>query len=108
MTAERVLYFETMVRKARARLNLNDTDTMARRGVFLVDALLHESPRGELNANPMEKHAGRPEFYHILERFMQRDQPLSLTNHSGGSNESFGGDVQGFEDFDIWYHQTFG
>lgn len=106
MSMDRQLHFETMIRKARSRLSLNLTDTMARRGVFLVDALLHESPRHESDANPLESSADRPEFYHILERFMQRDQPTPTSE----SDLSFsgGGGVLGFDDFNIWYDQTFG
>ena len=106
MSTERRVQFESMIRRARTRLSLTNTDTMARRGVFLIDTLLQDSPQREDCDNPLEDATSRPKFYQILERFLQHDRPA----HAGDTGAVDGAalSMQGFDDFDIWYNQTFG
>lgn len=96
----------TLISKARNRLSKLRNDSMARRGVLIIDAMLDEDIF--YMATKHAPSSDRPEFLRILNRFLQRDQE--------GTGSSLVPDPYTFEpglwsqveDFDMWYYQMFG
>lgn len=64
---------------------------MARPGIFLVDTFLHDSPGKASSNNSLDDTATRPEFCHILEQFLQRDQYTSSLGNDAGTSIRLGG-----------------
>lgn len=84
---------------------------MARRGVFLIDAMLDEDIiPGLPRDNCQQPGSGKPEFYRILERFRQKEQQQPNSEQSAPIDANAVGSSNGdlAEDFDVWYDQVFG
>jgi hypothetical protein len=109
MTAERREHYEKLIRGAKARLSLTRNDTMARRGVFLIDAMLDEDLLCLATLNQANGDGTKAEFVRILHRFLQQDQqdPHMSTSvfHSDEFDHGVGDQL---DDFDTWYNQMFG
>ncbi|RDI84230.1 hypothetical protein Vi05172_g5654 [Venturia inaequalis] len=109
MTSERKLHYEQLIRSAGTRLSLSKYDTMARRGVYLIDAMLDvEVPQSASQDQPIDD-TGKAEFVSILNRFLEQDQQDTNTGASvlAFDETQFGIENQ-LDDFDTWYHQMFG
>lgn len=109
MTSERRLHYEQLIRSAGARLSLSKNDTMARRGGYLIDAMLDvELPQLPSQNQPIDD-TGKAEFISILNRFLEQDHQ---DTHTGTPVLAVDGTRLTIEhqldDFDTWYHQMFG
>lgn len=105
LAPERKDNYVQLIRSARQRLALSKNDTMARRGVYLVDAMLNEDLYSDPNSDGSDENASRHRFTQILHRFIQLDQ------HERSSmryQESRNLDIrEQSEDFDIWFNSHF-
>lgn len=88
----------SLVTQARARLLTHVTDTMARRGVHLIDAMLDE-----------DGHAtGQSDLHRVFESFWALDAPGSHSQREPCLDPQYGfSHVDHPEDFDEWFHQAF-
>ncbi|QDS68743.1 hypothetical protein FKW77_004632 [Venturia effusa] len=110
MTSERRLHYEQLIRSAGTRLSLSKNDTMARRGVYLIDAMLDvELPKLTSRDQLIDDTTGKAEFVRILNRFLEQDQQDACTNAPVLSLDETQLAVENqLDDFDTWYHQMFG
>jgi hypothetical protein len=82
---------------------------MARRGVFLIDAMLDEDVLCLAIRNQANGDESKAEFVRILHRFLQQDQQdPHIRTSIVDSNETEHGVGDQLDDFDTWYHQMFG
>lgn len=105
MSPERKDSYVQLIRSARQRLNHSKNDTMAHKGVHLVDAMLNEELYNPSSTDTSGEYATRHKFTQILHRFVQLDrneepamQDPELMYHAIGEQ---------FEDFDIWFNSHF-
>lgn len=102
-------HYQTLIMKARTRLSRYSNNTMARRGVFLVDAMLDEDLLHMATHSRSETASRKPEFVRILDRFLQQDQQNLYSHSSIAEPDTFEPNVgDQLEDFDTWYNQIFG
>jgi hypothetical protein len=105
MAPERTEHYVQLIRNARQRLSLSKNDTMAHRGVHLVDAMLNEDLYNPLNPDSSDVNSTRHKFTEILHRFIQLDQNESSSmHHPEPVNQAIG---EQLEDFDIWFNSHF-
>lgn len=82
---------------------------MARRGVYLIDAMLDVELPHLASQNQVTDDTGKAEFVSILNRFLEQDQKDA---HTGAPVLAFDETQVAIEnqldDFDTWYHQMFG
>lgn len=109
MTLERRQHYEQLIRSAGARLSLSKDDTMARRGVFLIDAMLDEELPRLATRDQERDDVGKAEFVRILNRFLEQDQQDMHTAPSGLLLDESETVIENqLDDFDTWYQQMFG
>lgn len=104
MAQQRKDQYVHLIRGARARLIASKYDTMARRGVYLVDAMLNDELYATATQDSSED-ATRHKFVQILQRFIQLDQNEPPSMPALEFNDSVIGEQ--FEDFDIWFSSHF-
>lgn len=108
MTSDAKLQHQTLINKARGRLGKCRNDTMARRGVLLIDAMLAEDVSDSATQDTPSS-TNRPEFLRILNRFVQRDQEGKQVQASmPDMHTSASLPYSQVDDFDTWYNQMFG
>ncbi|CAI6336834.1 unnamed protein product [Periconia digitata] len=100
---QRKAHYLALIRAARIRLNKSKNDTMARRGVFLVDAMLNEGLYHDHCADNTSEDSTRQKFIQILHKFIQFDAASSESPSGGG--ESFTGEQ--YDDFNVWFNNHF-
>lgn len=109
MTPVRRNHYLALIRAARARLSVSNHDTMARRGVYLVDAMLNEELYSVEGEGGSDEDAARQKVTQILHRFLQLDRnppedaSAMLTSKSG--DLLFIGER--YDDFDDWFNSHF-
>jgi hypothetical protein len=82
---------------------------MARRGVFLIDAMLDEDLEDVTTPAQASGDGTQVEFVRILHRFLQQEQHEKHTgNYFANPLELDQGVLNQLDDFDTWYHQMFG
>jgi hypothetical protein len=105
MVPERTEHYVQLIRSARQRLSLSKNDTMAHRGVHLVDAMLNEDLYNPLDSHSSDENSSRHKFTQILHRFIQLDR-------DEGSSMRYTEPVdhaieEQLEDFDLWFNSHF-